>query len=146
MPTAIIGLDRARPSTVVKPMIELGGALHVLDDPGHHDAVEWAEGIRARLSPALADATAKWAWTTRAIRSTPFVVPEVADLDAEDLLRPVVRSAAASRGPAVQALLDRPAEAVAEFRWFRRGRYVQYRLDTTAVERLGSDLVRLLVR
>jgi DNA-binding transcriptional ArsR family regulator len=28
----------------------------------------------------------------------------------------------------------------------RRGRYVQYRLDTSAIERLGSDLVRLLLR
>lgn len=120
MPTAIIGLDRARLTTVVEPMIELGGALHVLDDPGHHDAVEWADGVRARLSPALAEATARWAWTTRAIRSTPFVNSSfaVAKLRAQDLLRPIVRSAAASRGPVVEALLRRPAEAVAEFLWF----------------------------
>jgi DNA-binding transcriptional ArsR family regulator len=134
VPTAITGLHRARPTTVVEPLIELGSALHVLDDPGHHGAVEWADGIRARLSPALAEATAKWAWTTRAIRSTPFVDFGLPDVRAEDILRPVVRSAAASRGPVVQALFDRPAKAVAEFRWF---------LEATWDEWFGAEWERL---
>jgi len=129
MPTSITRLDASRPAPVVEPMIELGGALHVLDDPAHHCAVEWAEGIRVRMSPALAEATAAWAWATRAIRSAPFVTTGSIDFAkavealrhaplAEQLLRPVVRSASTSRGPVVDALLHRPAEATADFLWF----------------------------
>jgi hypothetical protein len=129
VPTAITGLDHAKLTTVVEPLVELGGALHVLDDPGHHDALDWANTVKGRLSPALADATERWAWTTRAIRSAPFVTASSTDFDtalrtlrsenlAEQLLRPVVRRAAASRGPVVASLLDRPVEATAEFLWF----------------------------
>jgi DNA-binding transcriptional ArsR family regulator len=129
VPTAITGLDHAKLTTVVEPLVELGGALHVLDDPGHHDALDWANTVKGRLSPALADATERWAWTTRAIRSAPFVTASSTDFDtalrtlrsenlAEQLLRPVVRRAAVSRGPVVASLLDRPVEATAEFLWF----------------------------
>jgi DNA-binding transcriptional ArsR family regulator len=145
MPTSITGLDATHPTPVVEPMVELGGALHVLDDPAHHDAVAWAADIRARMTPALAEATEAWAWTTRAIRSTPFVASGATDFAkaikalrhaplGEQLLRPVVRSAAASRGPVVEALLHRPAEAAADFLWF---------LDATWREWFGAEWQRL---
>jgi len=147
VPTAITGLDRAWPAVLVEPLVELGNALHVLDDPGHHGAVDWAERVRSRMSPRLAEATVAWAWTTRAIRSTPFVTSAVADFPgavtklreceprlAEWLLRPVVRRAAASRGPVVEALLRRPAEATEEFLWF---------LEATWREWFGSEWRRL---
>lgn len=126
MPISITGLGDARLVAVVEPMLELGGALHVLDDPGHHDAAGWADGIRARMSPELAEATREWAWTARAIRSTPFVTAGGATFAAavdglpvaalaKQLLRPVVGAAAASRGPVVEALLRRPEQTAARF-------------------------------
>jgi DNA-binding transcriptional ArsR family regulator len=145
MPISITGLGATRLAPVVEPMVELGGALHVLDDPEHHGAVGWAEGIRARMSPALAEATEAWSWTTRAIRSTPFVATGASDFAgaiealrqvplAEQLLRPVVRRVAASRGPVVDALLTRPAEATAHFLWF---------LETTWREWFQTEWQRL---
>src|ERR1700729_2406349 len=83
MPTAIAGLNAgAEPggapaaatlAPVVSALVEFGSALHVLRDPGHHDAAEWAGGVRAALSPELAGQTQSWWWTTQAIRATPFV-------------------------------------------------------------------------
>lgn len=146
MPTSIAGLDRpgAAPLVpVVSTLVELGSALHVLRDPGHHDAVEWAGGVRAAMSPELARQTRSWWWTTQAIRATPFVtaVPpgddftdrldELRDLQARrlagQLLRPIAPSGdgqaalhwARSRGPGVLAVVDalvaRPADAAAAF-------------------------------
>jgi DNA-binding transcriptional ArsR family regulator len=169
MPTAITGLRH--PAPVVSPLIELGCALHALNDPTHHTTTP-----RAALSPDLAARTAAWSWTTRAIRATPFVTalpgnttpsadsehgtgergrsesgcsdrgadsrggdnlsfPEAVEvlraLPVERLAGQLLRSVsprrggrtaahwAASRGPAVAAsvtaLLERPAEAVADF-------------------------------
>jgi hypothetical protein len=61
------------PVAVVSPLVELGSALHVLRDPGHHDADEWAAGVRAGMSRRLAESVRQWSWTTQAIRATPFV-------------------------------------------------------------------------
>jgi DNA-binding transcriptional ArsR family regulator len=153
MPTAIVGLgnvgtaagDRpggAEPMPVVSGLIEFGSALHVLRDPGHHDAVQWADDLRATMSPDLAAETRAWLWTAQAIRATPFVtatppgdnfadrLDELRDMPArqlaQELLRPITRSGkeqalgwARARGPeiltVVNALVDRPAEAVDRF-------------------------------
>lgn len=146
MPISITGLDgpsTPQPVPVVSALTEFGSALHVLRDPEHHDAGPWAAGIRAAMSPRLADRTATWWWTTQAIRSTPFIaaVPPGDDfrdrLDelramparalARQLLRPLSRAGdpsvalhwSRSRGPAVravvEALVGRPREAVDGF-------------------------------
>ncbi len=146
MPIAIVGLQSAagaRPTSLVSPLVELGSALHVLHDPAHHDADEWAAHVRVAMTPRLAGWTNAWAWTTQAIRSGPFVTvpPEVDDfadlLDAlralppkrlaEQLFRPISRSGdprvalhwSRSRGPAVSAivetLVERPHVAVSDF-------------------------------
>jgi len=124
-------------------MIEFGSALHVLRDPGHHGAGQWAAGVRARMSPRLAAWTQAWWWTARAIRSAPLVTAGPPDetfsdrLDAlrgtpaarlaVQLLRPISLSGdtsaavhwSRSRGPGVAAVVDtlvaRPAQAVADF-------------------------------
>src|SRR5215469_8947635 len=132
MPTSIIGLsDPARPpAAVVSAMIEFGSALHVLRDPGHHGADQWAAGVRARMSPRLAAWTGSWWWTAQAIRSAPLVTagpPDEAFSDRLDvlrgtpaallagqLLRPIslngdTRAAvhwSRSRGPGVAAVVD----------------------------------------
>lgn len=142
----IVGLSgpaAARPVAVVSAIIELGSALHVLRDPGHHDAERWAAGVRARITPALACSIESWAWTTQAIRATPFVTvsPGATGLPGElrrlealpapvlagQLLRPISPAGdigaalrwGRSRGPAVaamvQALAEQPAQAVADF-------------------------------
>jgi DNA-binding transcriptional ArsR family regulator len=147
VPTVITGLagtGPARPVPVVSALVEFGSALHVLRDPGHHGADPWAAGIRASLSPRLAEWTESWWWTAQAIRATPFVTPEPPDdsgafdrlravparLLADQLLRPVSRSGdvpaalrwARARRPAVrarvEALAARPEEAVADFLGF----------------------------
>lgn len=147
MPTVITSVDDAgpgrRPLPVVSALIEFGSALHVLRDPGHHDAAEWAAGIRAKMSLRMAAWTQSWWWTAQAIRAAPFVTAYSAADDfegslgrlrsvppsrlARQLLRPVSRSGDAraalhwsrSREPAaatvVQALALRPAEAAADF-------------------------------
>lgn len=154
MPTAIVGLDTQgtepgagpglpQPAPVVSALVEFGSALHVLRDPGHHGAAEWAAGIRASMSPGLAGQTQAWWWTTQAIRATPFVTAAPPGEDfasrldelravpawrlAGQLLRPIAPSGderaalhwARSRGPGVLAVVEglvtRPAEAVAGF-------------------------------
>jgi DNA-binding transcriptional ArsR family regulator len=146
MPTAITGLGEAgpgRPEPVVSALIEFGSALHVLRDPGHHGATEWAVGICADMSEPLAAWTRAWWWTAQAIRAAPFVTvaPPAGDFEASlgrlrampasrlasQLLRPVSRSGdgqaalhwSRSREPAVaavvEALVSRPDEAAADF-------------------------------
>jgi DNA-binding transcriptional ArsR family regulator len=137
MPTSIIGLDGMRPTAVVEPLIELGCALHVLDDPGHHDLEQWAVEAGARMTADLVTATRAWAGTTRAIRATPFVVSSTADFGAavdglpsdilgDQLLRPVTHAAVASREPLVGAVERRPAEAAADFVAFLRATWHQW--------------------
>jgi DNA-binding transcriptional ArsR family regulator len=142
MPIAISGLGRP-PTPVVSALVELGSALHVLRDPTHHGADRWAAEVQAAMSDWLAERTRAWSWTTQAIRAAPFVTvgapvedfrPRLDRLRelparrlAEQLLRPISPSGDAggalrwsrSRGPGVatlvQALVDRPPEAVADF-------------------------------
>jgi DNA-binding transcriptional ArsR family regulator len=129
----------------VSPLVELGSALHVLRDPDHHDAAEWAASVRTGVSRRLAEAIASWSWTTQAIRATPFVTPgPVEDVPAalsamaamppdqlaRQLLRPISPGGqtgaalrwAQARGPAVaalvQMLVDEPSRAVNEFMEF----------------------------
>jgi hypothetical protein len=57
MPIVICGLGdegAARPVPVVSALVEFGSALHVLRDPGHHEAAGWAAGVRSAMSPHLA--------------------------------------------------------------------------------------------
>lgn len=146
MATVITGLDgedAGRPVPVVSALAEFGSALHVLRDPGHHDATGWALEIRAAISPRLESWTRAWWWTTQAIRATPFVTGGAATenyLDslarlravpasrlAAQLLRPISPSGDAraaihwsrSRGPSVAAvvhtLVTSPDRAAADF-------------------------------
>jgi hypothetical protein len=145
MPIAITGLGPAgsSPAPAVSALVELGSALHVLHDPTHHGADRWAADVRAALSDRLAERTRAWSWTTQAIRAAPFVtvsapvedfrhrLDRLRDLPAGrlagQLLRPISPSGDAraalrwsrSRGPGVatlvEALIERPAEAVADF-------------------------------
>jgi len=146
MPIVICGLGdegAGRPVPVVSPMVEFGSALHVLRDPRHHEAADWAADIRAAMSPRLAVWTQAWSWTAQAIRATPFVtaIPPASDFQesaarlratsasrlARQLLRPISPSGdthaalhwSQSREPAVRvavdALVTRPAEAAADF-------------------------------
>src|SRR5262249_43729880 len=146
MPTAITGLGDegpGRPVPVVSALVEFGSALHVLRDPGHHDAAAWAAGVREAMSPRLVAWTQAWWWTAQAIRATPFItaVPPASDFPgslarlrampasrlARQLLRPIAPSGeipaavhwSRSRGPAVTAVVDalvtRPAEGAADF-------------------------------
>ncbi|WP_328992013.1 DUF5937 family protein [Kribbella sp. NBC_01245] len=76
MPTVLTGLNRLtgeqiRP--IVSPLLELGSALHVLAEPGHHDRLEWAARIRATMTPAENAELDAWSWTYRAVRSRIFV-------------------------------------------------------------------------
>jgi hypothetical protein len=149
MSIAITGLDgptSSAPVPVVSALVEFGSALHVLRDPGHHGAGDWAAQVRGAMSPGLAARTAAWWWTAQAIRSTPFVTatpPGDSFLDrlgelralpagtlAGQLLRPLSRSGdpraalhwSRSRGPAVMAVVDalvsQPREAVDGFLGF----------------------------
>ena len=145
MATSITGLGDSgrRPAAVVSAMIEFGSALHVLRDPGHHGADQWAAGVHARMSPRLAAWTRAWWWTAQAIRAAPFVTagpPGEAFSDrievlrgtaatrlAGQLLRPISlngdTSAAVhwsrSRGAGVAAVVDtlvtRTGQAAADF-------------------------------
>jgi DNA-binding transcriptional ArsR family regulator len=143
MPVVISGLG---PSTVlfaaVSPLAELGSALHVLQDPGHHDRAGWSPG----LSPGLREQTARWSWTVQKHRSTPFVTVAgpAEDFDqqlkrlhamapeelAAQLLRPFRRVSEAgirfgeARAPEVaeqvRRLRQEPGDAVADFLDFLR--------------------------
>jgi DNA-binding transcriptional ArsR family regulator len=146
MPIAITGVagpPAGAPSPVVSALVEFGCALHVLRDPGHHGAGDWAARVRAAMSPRLAEWTASWWWTAQAIRAVPFVTATPpgdgfcdrlgplrampADRLAGQLLRPVsaaggVRAArhwSRSRGPTVaavvEALVSSPDGAVRDF-------------------------------
>src|SRR5262249_9704764 len=144
MPTAITGLGDegpGRPVPVVSALVEFGSALHVLRDPGHHDAAAWAAGVREAMSPRLVAWTQAWWLTAQSIRATPFItaVPPASDFPgslarlrampasrlARQLLRPIAPSGeipaavhwSRSRGPAVTAvvgaLVPRPAGGAA---------------------------------
>lgn len=148
MPITVAGLHDlppGQPFPVVSPLVEMGSALHVLADPSHHHADDWATVVRSRLSPALRRRTTAWAWTSQAIRAAPFLgVPASAsDSDFESdverlrempahrlavqLLRPISRAGELSHARrwsrardaavvrSVDALLDRPDDGVAEF-------------------------------
>lgn len=146
MSTAITGLSDegpGRPVPVVSALVEFGSALHVLHDPGHHDATGWAAGVREAMSPRLVTWTQAWWWTAQAIRATPFVtaVPPADDIPASlawlrampapqlagQLLRPISPSGemgaalhwSRSRDTAVTAVVEglvmRPDEGVADF-------------------------------
>lgn len=142
MPIAIAGVDD--PKAVVSPLVELGSALHVLRDPGHHDAGSWAVGVRRGMGPRLRGMTDAWAWTTQAIRATPFVTAFPGSFDeavaalreveprrlARQLLRPIApsgdtgpavrwgRSRGRQTGVLVETLVEEPRRAVAEFTEF----------------------------
>jgi DNA-binding transcriptional ArsR family regulator len=166
MPIAIVGLDgsaRGRPVPVVSALVEFGAALHVLRDPGHHGAGDWAGEVRAAMSPRLLEWTESWWWTTQAIRSTPFVTatPPVDDFCerlerlratpvrqlAGQLLRPISPSGdtrvalhwSRSRGPAVAALVEslvtHPDDAVADFlRFLERSWHEWFSVEWTRIQ------------
>lgn len=146
MPTVIAGLGDAgpsRPVPVVSALVEFGSVLHVLRDPGHHDAARWAAGVSAAMSSRLAAWTQGWWWTAQAIRAMPFVtaIPPAESFQtslgrlrgmprprlARQLLRPIspsgeIRAAlhwARSRDPVVTAVVDalvaRPDQGAADF-------------------------------
>jgi DNA-binding transcriptional ArsR family regulator len=144
----VAGRAGAAPVAVPSALVELGSALHVLRDPDHHDAAEWATAVRARMSPRLAESVRRWSWTTQAIRATPFVTPTPAgdipaaltalaavapDRLARQLLRPIAQTGepatalrwARARSPEVAALVrtlvDDPTQAVADFLDLLRG-------------------------
>ncbi|MDC2949462.1 DUF5937 family protein [Streptomyces heilongjiangensis] len=63
----ITGLRPERVAFVPSPLAELGMALHVLAEPGHHPGAQgWATGVAARLDPHLADrmCEADFLWRT----------------------------------------------------------------------------------
>jgi len=146
MPITVAGLRTlppGQPLPVVSPLVEMGSALHVLADPSHHDADDWAAAVRSRMRPALRRRTTAWAWTSQAIRAAPFLAVESPTTDfeseidrlraipsrrlARQLLRPIARSGnldqarrwSRSRAAAVvrcvDLLLERPADGVTEF-------------------------------
>ncbi|MFJ4829208.1 DUF5937 family protein [Streptomyces sp. NPDC088747] len=52
----VTGLRQEGIAFVPSPLAELGMALHVLSEPGHHPALQgWTTGVTARLDPHLAD-------------------------------------------------------------------------------------------
>ena len=149
MPISVVGLDEADPARsgpAVSALVELGSALHVLRDPGHHGSDEWAARVRGAMSPGLDRRTRAWWWTTQAIRSAPFVTAQPGAGEFEDqlarlrarpaarlagqLLRPISpagepgaalhwsRSRGAGVAAVVAALVSRPAEAVEGFLQF----------------------------
>ncbi len=146
MPITVAGLRAlppGQPLPVVSPLVEMGSALHVLADPSHHHADDWATAIRSEMRLGLRRRTTAWAWTCQAIRAAPFldVASAATDFEAElerlrtlpsrrlakQLLRPIARSGdldharrwSRSRAAAVvrcvDLLLERPADGVAEF-------------------------------
>lgn len=142
MPITIAGVSdtgTGRPVPVVSPMIEFGSALHVLGDPEHHGAAEWAARMRGSMTGELAAQTDAWTWTAQAIRAAPLVTATADDFEARigdlramppgqlaaQLLRPIARADdsalhwSKARGPEVAAIADslteRPDQAVASF-------------------------------
>ncbi|HTF07125.1 MAG TPA: DUF5937 family protein [Asanoa sp.] len=132
MPVAIVGVPTSV-SAAVSPLAELGSALHAAGAPGHHAGADLPP-----MGVGLARQARRWAFTTQAIRATPFVTvwgPDeefATQLDhlralpphrlATQLLRPIGDTGAALRyararglGARVDALVDRPRPAVAEF-------------------------------
>lgn len=85
MPLTVSGLSIESVRPAVSPMVELGCALHVLNDPRHHHASEWAATVDAKMTESLAAETRAWGWATRAIRATPFATaaPGTGDFEAE---------------------------------------------------------------
>ncbi|GIF46834.1 DNA-binding transcriptional ArsR family regulator [Asanoa ferruginea] len=129
MPVAIVGPTSV--SAAVSPLAELGSALHAAGAPEHHADADLPP-MAARLRRRARD----WAFTTQAIRATPFVTvwgphEEFAtQLDhlralparrlAAQLLRPLGADAlrhgqARGLGARVEALVESPGPAVAEF-------------------------------
>jgi DNA-binding transcriptional ArsR family regulator len=139
MPVVLSGLDPATPPvSAVSPLVEMGSALHVRQDPGHHGRAGWSPP----MSAALAARTDRWSWTVQKHRSAPFVTVTGPDESFPDqlarlrampapelagqLLRPfrqVPRNGPA-RPPELAGLLGRladdPAEPVADFLTFLR--------------------------
>lgn len=63
----ITGLRREKVAVVPSPLAELGMALHVLSEPGHHPGLQgWVAGVTARLDAHLADrmSEADFLWRT----------------------------------------------------------------------------------
>lgn len=142
----VTGIEAARPVFATSALVELGCALHVLNEPAHHDAAQWAAQVRTTLSPSGEAELAQWSWLTQAIRAAPFVTPDPSEGAADDdvrrlrsadpyevargLIRPisprgdvaVARRWARSRGPAVADCVDSlvrdPMSAVGEFASF----------------------------
>jgi len=141
LPTILAGVSRLDPERirhVASPLLELGSALHVLAEPGHHGRTEWAAQVPAVLRKDLA----AWTWTVRAVRarffatSTATGLPDFADELAalrsrppEDLAAELVRPL---RG---RPLSSRTTDADAVRRWARsRGMSI-----ATLVERLLTE-------
>ncbi len=156
VPVSFVGLDRlpdGEPRPVVSALHELGAALHVLGNPGHHGEPDWTVRVRATMTDALADETERWSWTTSAIRSQVFVTVPVLEEDiglldrqdpaavAEALLRPLTRLGptrtvlgwATSRGLAVsetvELLIADPPAGARRFAAFLRASWDEWYAD-----------------
>lgn len=81
MTVIVTGIEAAHPVPATSALVELGCALHVLNDPTHHDADQWATRVRTTLSPSDEAELARWSWLTQAIWATPFVTPDPAAHD-----------------------------------------------------------------
>lgn len=153
----VTGIDGTPPVAATSALVELGCALHVLNEPDHHDAVDWASRVRASLPSGTRSEIARWKWVTQAIRATPFVIADrmtgdaTEELDrlratephevARGLLRPISPKGdtsacmrwARSRGQDVAAHVDslvhNPVAAVGEFVSFVERCYQDWFLD-----------------
>lgn len=125
--------DVARRGLAVAPSAFVHPHLYVADVPGHPvDAGPSVPSVAGLVTQFETVANRGRLEVARAIATEPRTAGEIAALWHVDptLVNRHLRALAAA-GLATTV---------------RRGRYVQYRLDTSAVERLGSDLVRLLLR
>ncbi|MFC0626757.1 ArsR/SmtB family transcription factor [Kribbella deserti] len=85
MPSVLTGLTRLtgeQVRLVVSPLLELGSALHVLAAPDHHDRAEWADRVKATMTPAENAELDAWSWTYRAVRARIFVTYPVEEPEA----------------------------------------------------------------